>query len=148
MYARAASLVNSLSSLAHHFLPVSSKSYKLQPGGAGYELTYASTAVLPYLASLGGAPSGADISAQLDASFAAIAAHEQTLLAPLLGYLRSRRERGVRIVGAEREGLGRVPTVSFVVVGERAMRSRDLVAAFDKKGDVSAFPCFLEDGGC
>ena len=143
LYARRASLTSSLTSLGHHFLKIDSKPYKLQPGGPGYELPWGCTAVPPYLRSL--TPNG---SGTLEDAWAAVAAHEQTLLAPLLGYLRSRRDRGVRIVGAEREGFARVPTVSFVVVGEKAMRSRDVVAAFDKKGDVSAFSCFLEDGGC
>lgn len=66
----------------------------------------------------------------------AIAAHEQTLLAPLLAYLRGKAARGVRIVGAEDAGLARVPTVGFVVVGERAIRSSDVVQAFDNKGNV------------
>lgn len=43
------------------------------------------------------------------------------------------------IVGDERGGLGRVPTVSFVVRGERPIRSRDVVEVFDKKGGVRFF---------
>lgn len=113
---------------------MSTKSYKLQPGGAGYELTYASTAVLPYLKSL--SPSG-----NLDDAFALITQHEQKLLEVLLGYLTSdeARARGVRVVGDETWGSQRVPTVSFVVTGQRTMKSKDVVAVFDKKGNVSAF---------
>ncbi|OSC97016.1 PLP-dependent transferase [Trametes coccinea BRFM310] len=129
LYARRAALRDSLTSLAHHFLKVDDKPYKLQPGGPGYELVYGCTAVPPYLHSL--TPSGT-----LEATWTAITAHEQTLLGPLLGYLREKRERGVRIVGEEREGPGRVPTVSFVVVGERALRSPEIVKAFDSKGSV------------
>jgi len=68
----------------------------------------------------------------LDATFVAIAAHEQTLLEPLLQWLGSKHERGVRIV---RQGVGvdRVLTVSFVVVGPGAIRSRDVVKVFDQK---------------
>ena len=131
LYARAPALAHSLTSLAHHFLSVDTKPYKLQPGGPGYELVYGCTAVPPYLKSL--TPAGT-----LVAAFDAISAHEQDLLKLLLGYLRSKEARGVRIVGDEFEGPSRVPTISFVVVGERAMRSMDVVKAFDLKGDVSA----------
>ena len=133
MYVRERSLVKSLSSLAHHFLPVDTKSYKIQPGGSGYELTYGTTAVVPYLKSL--AQSGS-----LDDAFDVIAAHENKLLEVILGYLTSAeaRERGVRVVGDERWGkdTSREPTVSFVVTGQRAMKSKDVVAVFDKKGGV------------
>lgn len=52
------------------------------------------------------------------------------------------------IVGDERGGLGRVPTVSFVVRGERPIRSKNVVEVFDKKGGVRFFsdpslPCFV-----
>ena len=130
MYVRLSSLTGSLASLAHHFLDVDTKPYKLQPGGPGYELVYGCTGVPPYLRSL--TPTGS-----LEDAWAAIAAHEQTLLEPLLAYLRGKADRGVRIVGEEKAGFGRVPTVSFVVVGERAVRSRDVVSVFDKKGNVS-----------
>ena len=73
----------------------------------------------------------------MEAAWAAIAHQEQALLEPLLAYLRAKYERGVRIVGEESAGLARVPTVSFVVVGERPIRSPDVVKAFDAKGDVS-----------
>lgn len=137
LYARAPALTHSLSSLAHHFLAVAAKPYKLQPGGPGYELVYGCTAVPPYLKAL--APAGT-----LAAAFDAVAAHEQELLRLLLGYLRSKEARGVRIVGDEFEGPSRVPTVSFVVVGERAMRSKDVVKAFDEKGNVRfRFPAAL-----
>ncbi|KAI0800423.1 hypothetical protein C8Q74DRAFT_1444329 [Fomes fomentarius] len=108
LYARHSWLTSSLSSIGHHFPQVDEKPYKLQPGGPGY--------------------------------------------------LRGQEDRGVRIVGDERKGLltsfslsslcslgvssgpvlglGRVPTVSFVVVGERARKSRDDVAVFDKEGNV------------
>ncbi|KAI0051002.1 PLP-dependent transferase [Auriscalpium vulgare] len=131
LYARAASLHSSLSPLTHHFLRVVDVSYKLNPGGPGYETVYAVTGVLDYLRAL--APTGTD---DLDAAFAAIAAHEQALLDPLLAYLRQREPRGVRIVGSEEGGLARAPTLSFVVVGERPIKSKDVVKAFDDKGGV------------
>ncbi|EJF57324.1 PLP-dependent transferase [Dichomitus squalens LYAD-421 SS1] len=129
LYARRASLVSSLSSLGHHFLRVHDKPYKLQPGGPGYELPWGCTPVVPYLKSL--TPSGT-----LEDAWLAVARQEQTLLKDLLGYLRSKYERGVRIVGDEREGETRVPTVSFVVAGERPIKSKDVVAFFDKKPNV------------
>ena len=91
---------------------------------------YGCTAVPPYLHSL--SPSGT-----FEDAFSLIAAHEQTLVAPLLEYLRGRYARGVRIVGDEFSGPTRVPTVSFVVVGERAIRSPDVVRVVDAKGGVS-----------
>jgi selenocysteine lyase/cysteine desulfurase len=118
------------------------------PGGLPYELSYGVTAVLPYLLSLAPADSVThDVPAEdvnlsdagdaLSAAFAEIAAHEQTLLEPLLVFLREQEPRGVRIVGSANAGLVRVPTVSFVVQGERPLQSRDVVRAFDEKGGVS-----------
>ena len=135
LYARASALAG-LSSLGHHFLSTSGASpAKLQPGGPGYELTYSCTGVPAYLRAL--TPSGTLVDA-----WTAVAAHEQALLTILLGYLRGKEGRGVRIVGDEMEGGTRVPTVSFVVAGERAMSSKAVVRAFDAKGDVSTFfPC-------
>jgi selenocysteine lyase/cysteine desulfurase len=132
MYVRAKSLETTISSLAHHFLPVGSKSYKLQPGGPGYELVYGTTGIIPYLLSL--TPKN-----DLKASFDAIAAHEQTLCEPLLGFLTApeQHERGVRVVGDEKAGPSRAPTISFVVVGPRKTNSKDIVAVFDSVGGVS-----------
>ncbi|PSR74014.1 hypothetical protein PHLCEN_2v10198 [Hermanssonia centrifuga] len=134
LYARAACIQSSLGSLAHHFLRVQSKSYKLQPGGPGYELVYGCTAIPEYLRSL--SPSGSLVGA-----FDVIAKHEQSLIKPLLEYLKSKESRGVRIVGEEDVGPNRVPTISFVVVAEkpirsrRAIKSKDIVKVFDQKGN-------------
>lgn len=133
LYVRLSSLLGSVSAITHHFLKVDHRSYKLQPGGPGYELVYGTTGVLPYLLSL--TPSN-----DLKASFNAIAAHEQKLLQPLLAFLTApeQTERGVRIVGEESPGINRVPTISFVVVGEKATKSSDIVKVFDKEGGVSS----------
>ncbi|KAK0245413.1 hypothetical protein EDD85DRAFT_943839 [Armillaria nabsnona] len=74
----------------------------------------------------------------LKASFATIAEHEQALVESLLAYLThaDQQARGVRVVGEEYPGLMRVPTISFVVVGERPMKSKDVVKIFDQKGGV------------
>ncbi|KAG5643748.1 hypothetical protein DXG03_009682 [Asterophora parasitica] len=131
LYVRCATLQASLSPLVHHFLDYSHTSYKLQPGGPSYELAYGTTAAVAYLESL--TPSG-----DVRDAFEAIALHEQTLVKPLLGFLTAdkQRERGVRVVGEEHAGLSRVPTISFVVVGQKPLRSRDIVAVFDKKGGI------------
>lgn len=132
MFVRASSLEHSVQSIVHHFLKVDKVAYKLQPGGPGYETIYGATGVIPYLRSL--TPQN-----DLRASFDAIAAHEQELLKPLIGFLTHdvQRARGVRLVGEETVNLERLPTLSFVVVGEKALSSRAIVAAFDKKGGVS-----------
>ncbi|KAJ8516525.1 hypothetical protein ONZ45_g6157 [Pleurotus djamor] len=140
LYVRANALNSSVSSIAHHFLPTNT-SNKIQPGGPGYETVWGTTGVIPYLLSLVPAPtkpSGDVTVAHLEAAFSAIAAHEQTLLEPLLGFLTAKEqvERGVRVVGTEQVGLDRVPTISFVVVGPRAIKSKAIVDVFDKKGGV------------
>ncbi|RDB27659.1 Cysteine desulfurase-like protein ustD [Hypsizygus marmoreus] len=131
MYVRSAVLKESVSSIVHHFLDVEENAYKLQPGGPGYELVYGSTGVVEYLLSITPAH-------DLRKTFDAIAAYEQTLITPLLSYLTdpARRERGVRIVGDEKPGLSRVPTISFVVVGQNPLKSKDIVKVFDAKGGI------------
>ena len=138
LYARAECLRSSISSIVHHFLDVKSTSYKLQPGGPGYELVYGSTGILDYLISL--TPHN-----DLKKTFEAIASHEQSLVNALLSYLThpDQRARGVRVVGDEKGGLSRVPTISFVVVGQRALKSKDIVKVFDQKGGVSCVGLWL-----
>jgi len=132
LYVRASALQQSVTSLVHHFLPVEHTSYKLQPGGPGYELVYATTGVLAYLLSLTPANN-------LQATWDAIAQHEQTLVAPLINYLTETKQwaRGVRLVGDASINLMRAPTISFVVVGDRAIKSKAMVKIFDEKGGVS-----------
>lgn len=127
MYTRHASL-KALSAIQHDFLDVGSSPNKLQPGGPGYELVYSCTQVLPYLRSL--SPAGT-----LSASFDRIKAHELTLVKELIGYLESRYDRGVRLVG-DGHTENRVPTISFVVVGQNPMRSRDVIEVFNRQGWV------------
>lgn len=147
MYVRAHALATSVTSLAHHFISGSkayrlevpkdgSQAYKLQPGGPGYELVYGTTSVVPYLLSL--TPAN-----DLDATFAAIKAHETKLVTALLSYLTAPEQvaRGLRVVGIEEPSGDRLPTVSFVVVGDRPMRSTEVVKVFDKRGGVRiSFP--------
>jgi len=154
MYTRLSALA-SLTPLTHHFLSPSydDKSSKLMPGGPGYELSYGATGILEYLLSISPLPFPTPISSStyadpntieaLKATFNAIARHEQTLIAPLLGFLTSpkARTRGVRIVGEETQSEWRVPTISFVVMedpenGRKAMKSKDVVKVFDDKGNI------------
>lgn len=129
-YARVNSVKTSLSALTHHFLPYDATALKLQPGGPGYELVYSITAIPEYLRSL--SPAGT-----LEAGYAAIAEYEQTLIHPLLTYLKNKESRGVRIVGDETADLSRVPTISFIVVGPQRKDSREIVKVFDEAGNVS-----------
>lgn len=134
-YIRTTALESSLKSLAHHFLAVHGSPQKIQVGGPGYELVHAASGVVPYLLSL--TPEN-----KLEASFAAIAQYEQSLLRPLLSFLTDKQQydRGVRLVGTSTIDPSRVPTVSFVVTGQRAIKSKDLVAEFDKEGNVRLVP--------
>ncbi|KAH8088987.1 PLP-dependent transferase [Cristinia sonorae] len=129
LYTRAECIKSSLSSLTHHFLSYDNSSLKLQPGGTGYELVYSTTAVPEYLKSLSSAGT-------LEAGFELIAQHEQTLIRPLLTYLKSKESRGVRIVGEESADPSRVPTVSFVVVGPQKKSSKEIVRTFDQAGNI------------
>ncbi|TFK53439.1 PLP-dependent transferase [Heliocybe sulcata] len=136
LYIHPAALSSSLSSLAHHFLP-SNTIYKISPGGPGYELVWSATAIPEYFLSL--SPSHT-----YQESFEMIRKHEEGLVRRLLGWLEAREqwERGVRVVGEglkELEGDGvarRVPTVSFVVVGNKPMKSKDVVRVFDETGTI------------
>lgn len=158
LYTRLSKLPN-LTPLTHHFLSpsVDKVSYKLTPGGPGYELAYAITGVLEYLLSIspisgptssaslqdpGSIYSDAETQTRLKATFAAISKHEQTLVKKLLGHLTSEKlvRRGVRVVGEEMTSERRVPTISFVVVkGEtgNAIGGKDVVEIFDARGTVS-----------
>jgi len=139
LYVRDRSLESSLKPLTHHFLPVEGKAYQLQPGGPGYELVYACTAVLPYFLSLSSTPSPSteeNVKAALNDAFTRIEEHEHKLIEPLLAYLRSKKDRGVLIVGDEQNAANRVPTISFVVHGQKPLSSKEVVSHFDKMGDV------------
>jgi len=157
-YTRLSKLPN-LTPLTHHFLSpsVDETSYKLTPGGPGYELAYSVTGVLEYLLSIStisGPTSSASLNnpesiysdpetrTRLKATFAAIVKHEQTLVKRLLGHFTSEKlaKRGVRVVGEETTSERRVPTISFVIVkGEcgNAISGKEVTKVFDAKGTVS-----------
>lgn len=141
LYVRSECLKNSLKPLTHHFLTVDGTSYMLQPGCPGYELPYGCTGVLPYLLSLSSTPSPsteANVKGALDEAFIKIENHEHELIDPLLAYLRSKKSRGVLIVGDEEDTPSRVPTISFVVRGDKPIPSKEVVSYFDKLGGVSS----------
>ncbi|KAG8966006.1 hypothetical protein FRC05_002926 [Tulasnella sp. 425] len=134
LYTRKSSLDNSLTSLAHYFLK---DHEKLEPGGPGYEVTYGTTGVLPYLLSLAGNSGleGKSDGELLDVAYQRIAAHEEELMKPIFDFLLSEeaKKAGVRIVGPESGKVEvRAPTISFVVVGPdgktKRLQSKDVVA--------------------
>ncbi|KIO34167.1 hypothetical protein M407DRAFT_17074 [Tulasnella calospora MUT 4182] len=142
LYSRRSSLDNSLTSLSHYFLK---DEEKLEPGGCGYEVPYGTTGVLPYLLSLAGSVGVGDRSEieLLDEAFRRIAAHEEDLMKPIIGFLLSEeaKKAGVRIVGPESANVQvRAPTISFVVVGQdgktKRLQSKDVVAEFDSQGGI------------
>ncbi len=102
----------------HEFVPREAIPYKLQPGGATYELGASLPAVVEYLDELGRRALGANETStraqRITAAFEAIARHEESVVAPLLEFLASRDD--VRVLGcttADRDR--RVATVSFAV---------------------------------
>jgi hypothetical protein len=140
MYVRRAALTGSVRSVVHHFLSpgVDATGYKLQPAGPGYESVWGTTAVGPYVRSL-------TEKGTLAAGFTAMHSHDEALAGQLLAFLAGEKcfARGVRVVGSARAGSMRMPTVSFVVTAgskdEPAMKSKEVVDAFDKYGTVSAW---------
>jgi cysteine desulfurase family protein (TIGR01976 family) len=106
----------------HFFVPDAEVPYKLEPGGVVHELVAALPAINDYLLALDercGGDAAAPESGRIAGAFAAIAAHEAALAAPLLAFLASRR--GVRVLGrASADAVHRVPTIAFTVQGRDA----------------------------
>ncbi|KAL4063779.1 pyridoxal phosphate-dependent transferase [Scleroderma yunnanense] len=130
-YMRSGALQSSLSKIVHHFVAAESSARKIEIGGPGYELVYSAAGVVSYLLALTPYHS-------LDASFDAIAEYEQHLMKPLLSFLTDQKqyERGVRVVGNGKVDESRVPTISFVVVGQTPIKSQNIVNFFDSKGGI------------
>jgi cysteine desulfurase family protein (TIGR01976 family) len=117
----------------HFFFGDDELPYKLEPGGVPHELAASLPAIPEYLLDLesrlpgGGAGSERE---RLARAFAAIAAHEAALVAPLLEFLRARP--GVRLLGEPTaDPARRVPTVAFTVDGRDAA---GIPAALDTAG--------------
>jgi len=108
------------------------------PGGPNFELSYASSAVLPYLLSLSGEGMSDDILELKKIVNQRIATHESRLMTPLLDYLKSRKSEGVRILGIEEgDSSRRAPTISFVVDGKS---SKQIAESLDAKDVLSITP--------
>ena len=118
LYGKYAHLLD-LANLYHYFVANDRIPYKLQPGNPNYELSYGAIGIADYLAELGarsGAAEGAPRRVRIEAAFAAVADHEETLAGRLLSYLETKPR--VRIIGATtKDKAVRVPTISFVVDG-------------------------------
>ncbi len=108
----------------HFFFGEDEVPYKLEPGGVPHELAASLPAILDHLLAVeadlpGDATGRGDEDVRLGRAFDAIARHEAALVAPLLEFLRGRRD--VRLVGAPTaDPLRRVPTVAFSVDGRDA----------------------------
>lgn len=61
-----------------------------------------------------------------------IAAHEEKLMGPVLEFLRSKKSKGVRILGLEEaDSTTRAPTISFVIDGKS---SKQVAESLDTQG--------------
>ncbi|MBL8944433.1 MAG: cysteine desulfurase-like protein [Myxococcales bacterium] len=115
-----------LDTINHDF--ITELPYRLQPGNLNFELAHGLGGIYAYLDALGGRCPGAG--SPKSRAFAAIAAHEERLAAPLLAALAARP--GVTIFGDRRPLRDvRVPTISFAVAGRTA---ESIVRAVDPSG--------------
>lgn len=124
-------LLRAARSQNHFFFAADEVPYKLEPGGVPHELAASLPAILEHLlaldASLPGGGAG-DEGVRLARAFAAIAAHESALVAPLLEFLREQPR--VRLLGeSSADPARRVPTVAFAVAGRDAS---EIPAALDR----------------
>lgn len=105
-----------LDSLNHHFIPGTTLSAKLEPGGLQHEAVASLPPILDYLEELGGGPLAGSPAGSLDRAFDRIADRETELVTPLLEFLASRDR--VHVLGQPSpDPTLRVPTVSFTVDG-------------------------------
>lgn len=112
-----------LDNLNHEYLDADAIPYRLQPGGASYELVYGATAIPDYLAELDILLGG---NGDSTAAWQAIAYHETELMEPLLEYLASLEQ--VQLLGrATTEA--RLPIISFRVQGRS---NKEIVTALEK----------------
>jgi len=127
-------LLLDLANVNHVFVPKDALPYKLLPGNLNYELAHGVPAIVEYLEELGrrammssGTAPDATARERIEAAFAAIARHEESLTAPLLEYLAGKP--GVRLLGDPAPGRdGRIATVAFSVEGRS---SAEIPAAVD-----------------
>ncbi len=114
MYARG-ELLDGLSNINHQFMDGTHEAGKLELGGFPYELLYGAAGVPEYLNALT-RQLGGDESA--NTGWQAIAVHEADLCGRLLAFLNSRSD--IEIIGPDHMSDTRLPTVSFVVDGQRS----------------------------
>lgn len=138
------SVLRSLPSLAHYFIDPNDgledhgPGIRLQLGSTSFELIHGTTGVSPYISSLAPPIDGSEsTSDKLNRGFDAIKAQEQSLLTPLVDFLKSKYDVGVRIVGlAVADASIRAPTISFVVVNPDGQtikpKSKAIVAKVDQ----------------
>lgn len=122
MYGRREALLE-LANINHEYLPADALPYKLQPGGASYELVYGAAAIPAYLEELDRRLDGNGDGGK---AWAAIAAHEAALAGRLLQWLE--QQPRVELIGP-REIEARLPIISFRVEG---MPCTDLVAGLEQ----------------
>ena len=114
MYARS-ELLDGLRNINHDFMDGTTGAGKLELGGFPYELLYGAAGVPEYLLALAEQLGDRE---NIGSSWQAIAAHEADLCGHLLQFLDSRSE--VEIIGPRHMSPARLPTVSFVVNGQRS----------------------------
>jgi selenocysteine lyase/cysteine desulfurase len=104
-----------LANLYHYFYDANKIPAKLEPGNANYELSYASGAIVDYLASLGAHTcENGTRREQLEAAFQQIEEQEIVLSERLLSYLRKRNDCQV-IGNPSGTDPSRVATISFTI---------------------------------
>jgi cysteine desulfurase family protein (TIGR01976 family) len=130
-------LLLDLANVNHVFVPKDALPYKLLPGNLNYELAHGVPAIVEYLEELGRrammasntASDDATARERIEAAFAAIARHEESLTAPLLEYLAGKP--GVHLLGDPSPGrAGRIATVAFSVEGRSSAEIPAAVDAF------------------
>ncbi|HSK80927.1 MAG TPA: cysteine desulfurase-like protein [Thermoanaerobaculia bacterium] len=113
-------LLLALANINHVFIGKDALPYKLLPGNLNFELAHGLPAIVEYLEDLGTrAGAGPDTRERIERAFDAIARHEETLIEPLLAFLRTRPE--VRLLGCpEADRTRRISTISFAVEGRNS----------------------------
>lgn len=123
LYGRRELLVN-LANLNHEYLAADAIPYKLQPGGASYELVHGAAAIPGYIEALdrehGGNGDG-------KAAWSAILDHENALQAPLLEFLAATPD--VELLGPATVE-NRLPIIAFRVAGKRCI---EIVKALEER---------------
>lgn len=119
----------------HFFVGEDELPRKFEPGGVNYELVASLEGITDYLGSISAEGGTAGT---LEAAFEQIAAHEETLVAPLLEFLND--HPAVAIVGdPSPDSRRRVPTVSFTVPDRAASEIPPLL---DERGIAVRFGHF------